>query len=103
MEVEISWVEVDGAGWRWVRGLVIIPLFLLLFIGNILLLKKKIDLVHESQSLIIFQKCIFDQTKTSNAVLLSPRLKIGIIICIISITKIVIDYYTQSIAFSCSS
>ena len=21
MEVEISWVEVDGAGWRWVHGL----------------------------------------------------------------------------------
>ena len=23
MEVEMSWVEVDGAGWRWVHGLVI--------------------------------------------------------------------------------
>ena len=23
MEAEISWVEVDGAGWRWVHGLVI--------------------------------------------------------------------------------
>ena len=23
MEFEISWVEVDGAGWRWVHGLVI--------------------------------------------------------------------------------
>ena len=22
-EIEISWVEVDGAGWRWVHGLVI--------------------------------------------------------------------------------
>ena len=24
MEVEMSWVEVDGAGWRWVHGLVIL-------------------------------------------------------------------------------
>ena len=23
MEAEMSWVEVDGAGWRWVHGLVI--------------------------------------------------------------------------------
>ena len=23
MEVEMSWVEADGAGWRWVHGLVI--------------------------------------------------------------------------------
>ena len=23
VEVEMSWVEVDGAGWRWVHGLVI--------------------------------------------------------------------------------
>ena len=23
VEAEISWVEVDGAGWRWVHGLVI--------------------------------------------------------------------------------
>ena len=23
MEVAVSWVEVDGDGWRWVRGLVI--------------------------------------------------------------------------------
>ena len=27
LEVEMSWVEVDGAGWRWVQGL-IIPNFL---------------------------------------------------------------------------
>ena len=23
VEVEMSWLEVDGAGWRWVHGLVI--------------------------------------------------------------------------------
>ena len=23
LEAEMSWVEVDGAGWRWVHGLVI--------------------------------------------------------------------------------
>ena len=27
VEVEMSWVEVDGAGWRWVHGLVIPVIF----------------------------------------------------------------------------
>ena len=34
MEVEMSWVEVDGAGWRWVHGLVI-PMFFCEYIGKL--------------------------------------------------------------------
>ena len=36
VETEMSWVEVDGAGWRWVYGLVIplsFPFVLVLFIS----------------------------------------------------------------------
>ena len=28
IEAEMSWVEIDGAGWRWVHGLVIPSFFL---------------------------------------------------------------------------
>ena len=37
VEAEMSWVEVDGAGWRWVHGLVIISSKIIRLISDLIL------------------------------------------------------------------
>ena len=56
VEVEMSWVEVDGAGWSWVHGLVIPNVFLYFTMLRVSMIKLSRNTLCCPDAAVLLQK-----------------------------------------------